>query len=223
MEKYKAGSMNRDDLIAAMTEDLIPVKRLRARDGAALVGAATIAAGLGCILVFGFWAGIAAGQASAFFWIANGLLLLLGCASTAALVASALPRVGARGHAPWWSAAMLAVMPLAAIITMFSVEAGHVHATGGDRVLWYWECAGYGFAAGLLVALAAVLCLRRGAPVAIERAGWLTGLAAGSLGSVAYGITCPLDTLAHVGIVHVAPVAICAVLARLAVPPLIRW
>ena len=51
----------------------------------------------------------------------------------------------------------------------------------------------------------------------------MTGLAAGALGSVAYGITCPLDDLAHVGLVHIVPVGIAALIGRLVVPPLIRW
>ena len=146
-------------------------------------------------------------------------LLLVGAASASTLVASALPRVGQRSSAPLWSAAMLAVVPVAAVISLISLHAAH----DGAQVAWYWECAAYGVTAGLIVAIAAVAFLRRGAPVAVERAGWLVGLAAGALGSVAYGITCPLDTLTHVGIVHVAPVAIGAVLGRLVVPPLIRW
>jgi hypothetical protein len=214
MEKFE----NRDDLIAALTEDLTPVKRVKPFQGALLVGFAVLVAAIVSIAIFEFWFGMISGDASAYFWIANGLLLLLGSASTSALVASALPRVGQRANAPFWSAGMLAVMPVAALLTVFSIEAGHDHVT-----LWYWECAAYGSAAALLVATAAVMFLRRGAPVSIERSSWLVGLAAGSLGSVAYGITCPLDTLAHVGIVHVAPVAISAVLARLVVPSLIRW
>ena len=120
---------------------------------------------------------------------------------------------------------MLGVVPVAAILTLLSVEAGHDHTASAfaDPALWYWECAAYGFAASILVATAAVMFLRRGAPVSMERAGWLTGLAAGSLGSVAYGITCPLDSIAHVGIVHIVPVAAAALLGRLVVPPLIRW
>ena len=54
-------------------------------------------------------------------------------------------------------------------------------------------------------------------------AGWLTGLAAGSLGALAYNLTCPLDTVAHVGIWHTVPVLAWAVIGRLAVPSLIRW
>lgn len=219
MEKYE----NRAELIASLTQDLRPVRALRPRHGALLVTGATLVAALASIAIFEFWDGIVTGEASAFFWITNGLLLVLGAASTSALVASALPRVGARGHATGWSAAMLAVMPVAAILTLFSIEAGHDHSAFADPSLHYWECTAYGVIAGLLVGLAAVLFLRRGAPVAIERAGWLTGLASGALGSLAYGITCPVDTIAHVGIAHIAPVAIAAVIARMIVPPLIRW
>jgi hypothetical protein len=59
--------------------------------------------------------------------------------------------------------------------------------------------------------------------VAITRQAWLTGLAAGSLGSLAFGMTCPLDGIAHLGIWHIAPVPLAALAARLIVPPLIRW
>ena len=216
MEKYS----NRADLIAAMTEDLTPVQRVRPEMGGLLIGFATVVAALASIAIFEFWTGMVTGDASGYFWIINGLLLVLGTASTAALVASALPRVGERSSAPRWGAAMLAVIPIAALISLISAETTGENASA---VVWYWECAAYGMSAGLLVALAAVMFLRRGAPVSLERAGWLTGLAAGSLGSLAYGITCPLDTITHVGIVHLVPVAISAVIGRLVVPPLIRW
>jgi hypothetical protein len=163
------------------------------------------------------------GEASGFFWITNGLLLVLGLASTGALVAGALPRVGARGNAPEWSALMLAVVPLAAVLVLASGGAGHEHTSLASPTLWYWPCAAASVSAAMLVGVAAVLFLRRGAPVSLERSGWLTGLSAGALGTLAYGITCPLDSLGHVGIVHVLPVAISAVIGRLVVPPLIRW
>ncbi|KPQ24263.1 MAG: hypothetical protein HLUCCX21_05640 [Porphyrobacter sp. HL-46] len=78
-------------------------------------------------------------------------------------------------------------------------------------------------ATGLVVAIAAVLFLRRAAPVALARQAWLTGLAAGALGSLAFGITCPVDTIAHLGLWHVLPVPLAALAARVAVPSLIRW
>ena len=219
---------SREELIASMTEELAPVRRVSPRDGALLIGFATLVAGIASILIFEFWTGMLFGEASPFFWITNGLLLLAGAASTAALAASALPRIGARTSAPAWSAAMLAVMPIAALITIATVEAGHDHSTLAPSMLndpatWYWECGAYAFGAGFVVFLAGVMFLRMGAPVSLERSGWLTGLAAGTLGSVAYGLTCPLDSIAHIGIWHVVPVAAWAIVGRLAVPPLIRW
>ena len=123
---------------------------------------------------------------------------------------------------------MLALAPISAFITVLSWGLNHDHAhhaasVMNDPATWYWQCGLYGSLAGVIVALAAVLYLRRGAPVSLERAGWLTGLAAGSLGALAYNITCPLDTVAHVGFWHTVPVLVWAVIGRLAVPRLIRW
>ncbi len=224
MQKYEPGMMNRDELIAVLSEDLTPVRRVRPRDGAALIAFATVVAGLASIAIFGFWAGAINGAASPFFWISNGLLGLAGAASTTALVASAVPRVGARSSAPAWSTAMLAVLPIAAIIMLISLESGHDHAINMQNpALSHWECAVFGLASSSIVAFAAILFLRRGAPVSLERAGWLVGLASGSLGAFAYNITCPLDGFLHVAIWHTLPVFAAAVFWRFAAPPLIRW
>lgn len=212
---------NRADLIAALTEDLQPVDRMRSAHGAWLIAFATLVAWIVSVVIFDFWEGMLHGEASPFFWIANGLLLLLGAASSSALVAGTLPRVGHRPNAPSWAFAMLAVLPLAAIITFAGAPGTHSHEGLNDPAALH--CTISSFAAALLVTLAAVMFLRRGAPVAIERSAWLTGLAAGSLGTFAYGITCPLDGMIHLGLWHFVPVVLSAVAARLALPPLIRW
>jgi hypothetical protein len=219
---------SREDLIASLAQDMAPVRPVRPAHGAWLIALAVVLAGIACIAIFEFWSGMLSGEASAFTWMTNGLLLVLGAASTTGLVASALPRIGARGNAPYWGAAMLAMAPLTALITLFLLEAGHGHAHSvsgrlADQLASYWECGLYGTIAGLVIALAGVFFLRRGAPVSLERSGWLTGLAAGSLGALAYNITCPLDTVAHVGIWHTVPVLAWAIIGRLAVPRLIRW
>lgn len=210
---------SRAELIASLSEEITPVRRVKPAQGYALIALGCVVAAVISIVVHRLWSGILDGEASSYFWIINGLLLVLGVASTVGLVAGALPRVGARGNAPAWAAAMLAVVPVAASLGIATAAPGSGAADG----LMYWKCALYALCAGTLVAGAAIAVLRRGAPVALERSGWLTGLAAGSLGSIAYGITCPLDSLAHVGIIHVLPVAIAAVIGRLVVPPLIRW
>ncbi|MBI1402338.1 MAG: DUF1109 family protein [Porphyrobacter sp.] len=214
-------SPSRAALIAALAESTVPVRRVRPAEGTALVAAATLAAAAGASAIFAFWSGIATGAASPFFWIVNGLLLLLGAASTTALMAGALPQVGARPNAPLWAVAMLGVLPLAAVIEIVRAPAGDAPAGLADPDALH--CLSSSLAAGLVVALAAVLFLRRAAPVALARQAWLTGLAAGSLGALAFGVTCPLDTLAHLGLWHVLPVPLAGLAARAIVPRLIRW
>ncbi len=208
-------------MIAGLADDLQPVRRITVQGGLLLVGFATLVAFGVSVAVFDFWFGMFEGEASSFFWVTNGLVLLLGLASAFALVMGGSPRVGQRENAPGWSAAMVAVLPMAAIIALFTGEANHVHEGLNDPVALM--CTRASLAAAALVATASVLWLRRSAPVSIERSAWLVGLASGALGTFAYGITCPLDTVSHLGLWHVAPVAIAAVIGRIVVPPLIRW
>jgi hypothetical protein len=70
---------------------------------------------------------------------------------------------------------------------------------------------------------AMVWWLRRGAPVSPQRAGLQTGLAAGALGTFAFGLSCDYDTVAHLGVWHVVPVVLATLAGRLIVPPLVRW
>lgn len=217
MEKYSS----REELIAALTEDTTPVRPLRTTDGIALVAFSALVAAIASIAIFEWWDGLLTGEASGYFLITHGLLLLLGAASTSALVQGAKPRVGMRGNASLWGAAMLAILPIGAVLSLLSGHESHAHTGLNDPVAFM--CTTASLAAASLVAIAAVLWLRRGAPVSIERSAWLTGLASGSLGTLAYGITCPLDTFSHVGLWHIAPVAISAAVCRLVVPPLIRW
>ncbi len=221
MEKKFSRPDSREDLIAALTEDLTPVRRVSPVEGGLLIATATLIAFGLSVFFYQFWTGLVTGEASGYFWITHGLLMVLGVSSTASLVASSRPRVGIHANAPMWSAAMLAIVPVAAVIGLFSFGANHSHAGLNDPAAFM--CTQASLLAGLLVAATAVLWLRRGAPVSIERSAWLTGLAAGSLGTLAYGITCPVDSLSHVGLWHVAPVAVSAVIARIVVPPLIRW
>jgi len=215
---------SREDLIAALTEDLTPVRRVTARDGVVIIAFAAVLVAALCAAIFGFWFGMLEGEASPFFWITNGLLALTGAASTGALAAMGVPRIAPKTSAPFWSAAMLGILPLTAIITFLTLEAGHEHAADlMNPTMMDWKCAAASLAAGFAVSIGAVIYLRRSAPVSLQRAGWLTGIASGSLGALSYGITCPVDDIAHLGLYHVGPVALAAILSRYAVPALIRW
>lgn len=217
MQKYS----NREDLIAALTEDVAPVKPVRSQDGVALIAFATIIAAVVSIAVYEWWDGLLTGEASGYFLITHGLLLLLGGATGSALIKGAMPRVGAQSSAAFWGALMVAVLPIGAALSLLSGHGNHAHEGLNDPVAMM--CVTGSLSASAIVLAASVLWLRRGAPVSIERSGWLAGTTAGALGALAYGITCPLDTFSHVGLWHVAPVAISAVVGRLMVPPFIRW
>lgn len=213
--------MNRapNPLIEEMASELEPVRPMTLRRGLAWVALAIGATVLAVELVEGLWRGMITGQASAVFWIANGLLLILGLASATSVVVMAGPRVGNRHEAPKWALAAVGVLPIAALASAF--ESGHAHSPLADP--YGLECTMHGLTAGLLTAAALVLWLRRGAPVSLNAAGLHVGLAAGALGSLAYGLSCPLDGAMHLGIWHVLPVAIAGALGRLALPALLRW
>lgn len=206
-------------LIARLAGDLEPVRPLRMRYGFVLVAVATLATIAVIALFEGLWSGPAEGQAAAIFFIANGLLVLVGLAAARAVVRMAAPRVGARQDGLRWLLAALAILPVtAALLMALEAKSGaHDHALRGA------DCFLAGTASGVAVAAVLVMWLRRGAPVNPNMAGFYTGVAGGALGSFAYGLSCPFDTIGHLGIWHVAPVVVSAFLGRLAVPPAIRW
>lgn len=206
-------------LISELADDLAPVRPMTLWTGLAWVALAALATLVLVELVEGLWRGMLAGQAAPLFWIANGLLLILALASATSVVVMSGPRVGNRHEAPKWALAAVGVLPLAAL--MSALDHGAVHAPLADP--YGLECAVYGLGAGLLTAAALTLWLRRGAPVSLHAAGVHTGLAAGAFGSVAYGLSCPLDTAMHLGVWHVLPVAAAALIGRFAIPPLARW
>lgn len=206
-------------LIAQLAGELEPVRPLRMRHGLALVGLAAALTVAVVALSAGLWSGPANGEATAIFFVANGLIALVGLASARTVVRMAAPRVGARQDASRWLLAALAILPVTALLlaALEGTVLGHDHAVEG------LHCFLAGTASGVGVGAALLIWLRRGAPVAPNAAGYYTGVAAGALGSFAYGLSCPFDTIGHLGIWHIAPVAVLAAFGRLAVPPLIRW
>lgn len=209
----------RENMIAELTADLEPVRQFSSKTGLLWLAVATLAASAISIFFFSFWSGMFEGKASAFYWVTNGLLLVLGSACALGVVMSGSPRVGGRANAPEWALAMMTIVPVAAIITILS--GGHIHETTSDPVAFH--CVSSSLAAAALVGIASILWLRRSAPVSIERSSWLVGITAGALGTVAFGVTCGLDSVSHLGIWHTVPLGIAAIIGRFVVPPLIRW
>ena len=213
--------MNRatNHLITSLADDLKPVAPLRRRNGWLLALASAAVTVLAVALYVGLWQAGLAGTAAPMFFVTNGLLLLLGLAAAGAVLSLAAPAVGNRPDAPRWTTAMLAILPLTALVT--ALAGGHELADLYDAHSIY--CVVAGTLASVLTFAALTWWLRRGAPVSTGVAGLWAGVAAGAIGSFAYGLSCPIDTVGHLGVWHIAPVAICAVLGRIALPRLIRW
>lgn len=206
-------------LIARLAGELVPVRPLRMWHGLILVAVATGLTIATIALTLGLWRGPAQGQAAAMFFVVNGLIGLVGLASAWTVVRMATPRVGVRQDGMRWLLAALTILPATALLLVaLRGPAGTKHFVEDGLT-----CFMIATASGTGVAAALIGWLHRGAPVAPNVAGFYIGIAAGALGSFAHGLSCPFDTIDHLGIWHVAPVAVSAGLGRFAVPALIRW
>lgn len=207
-------------LIASLVDDLRPVRPLKWRIGALLALAALALT----IAVVGWSQGfrddLLTGELSPLFVIAQGLFFLLGAAAATAVVAMANPRVGAQHDGPKWAMAAVALLPVTAILTTIAQGTEATPVLDGFIDL---HCLIYGSGFSALVAATLFTWLRRGAPVSLNRAGLYLGTASGALGVFTYGLSCPLEAMNHLGIWHVVPVALLALLGRFAAPPLLRW
>jgi hypothetical protein len=211
--------MNRNFDLSALIDDLEPVKPVRKAVPLALSAAITLAA-IGIIIWFqGMRADVLAGHPDEMFLIRSGVLLLLGGATAHAVTSMASPAVG-RGQNGWQMALAAAVLfPLSALIVAATGDVGPALSAMNSGL----RCMGYSLIGGLATAVPMVLMLRKGAPTSPERAGWLTGIAAGGLGAFAYNLHCPFNNVVYIGLWYSLAVGICAGVGRLIVPKLIRW
>ncbi len=209
-----------DNLIAGLVEDLAPRRPLRFSRGIALaVAALGIAVGL-ALLRYGLRPDLAAGHPHVMFILGGGIFFLLGSACTAAVVSMSSPRVGTGRNGWGWAAAAASLLPLTALVAVaLDGETAWLASEPSHGVV----CLGYSLALGLITAGALVLWLRKGAPTSPDRAGLLTGIAAGCAGVVAFTFACPFNSIMHVGLWHGLAVTISALAGRLVVPRLIRW
>ena len=213
--------MNNDtDLIAGLVAALQPVTPLGRRRGMILPVLALGAGVAGIITLFGLRPDLRTGQPDAMVLIGAGLFLVLALASAWAAVDAARPYVGVRRDGWGWTALMAAVLPAAALGLMASNWLrGAPTGLGMTGV----NCMIGGLGWGLLTASALVLWLRRGAPSRPDRAGMLTGAAAGAAGIFAVSLYCGHNDLLHIGVWHGLTVVLAGVLGRLAIPRLIAW
>jgi hypothetical protein len=216
----KNSSVNLDLLIDGLAADLAPVSQQSQSRGVTYAlgawgfGAAALLLALGLRTDWG--PGMFDPSALLqIFWSAS-----LGLVALWFAVRMAMPGVG-RDHGGWrWATAVAAMVPLAAIVALIAAPAERWPLTAAHSGV---DCLWQGLLAGSVVAAALTLWLRQGAPSSPERAGLVTGIAAGATGVTVVALHCPVDALMHVGIWHGATIALAALLGRIALPPLLRW
>lgn len=209
-----------DNLIAALTKELEPVRPLRFAGGMAwLLGGVLLTVAI-ALTYYGPRPDLGTGLLAPMSSIAAGIWLILGVACAAAAIAMGNPHVGRRQSGWPWAAAMAGVLPLTAVWAWLADGDAANRAPIGPLDL---HCTVPSMLLGLLTAAVLVSRLRRAAPTSPERAGLLVGIASGSIGVFAYSLHCAVDSIAHIGLGHALPVLICAVMGRLCSPYLLRW
>ena len=215
--------MNQLD-IAALVDDLVPVRAVKRRDSLLLAAGATLVASLIVTVTFGPREDILAGNPHPIVIIRAGLLLLLGLATTLAMASAARPSIGKPQNGWMWALAAAAVMPLAALVQFL-----YLYVSGQPLALFTQDfefgprCLMISGLSALWIASFMTWWLRRGAPIALNRAGWLVGIAAGSFGTFSFNIYCKSVNIFYIGFWYSLAVLSCALLGRLIVPHLIRW
>ncbi len=212
--------LNSDTFIAGLVDELQPVAPLRQGSGMVQAVFALLVGAAGMVTVFDMRPDFLAGQPEGLALLSTGLFLILALASAWAVVDMARPHVGSRREGWAWNAAMVAVLPLTALALMAANLWRGAHSGLHDDGT---TCMQHGLLWSVLTAATLVLWLRRGAPAQPERAGLLTGVAAGSAGIFAVSLFCPHSELVHIGVWHGLTVALAGLIGRFAVPPMVRW
>jgi hypothetical protein len=209
-----------DALIANLAGNLQPVKPLRFARGVGLAVAGGALTTLAVVALFGMRADLLAGRFDPVHLISTGLFLVLGMAAAVTVIVMSRPQVG-NDHGGWiWAAAMAALLPIAAIIVGLG---GGSDVLSRESIAHGVECLVIGGGSSLLVLAILAAWLRKGAPTAPDRAGLLSGVAAGSLGIFAFSLHCADNDIVHIGLWHSGVVLLMAALGRIVVPPLVRW
>jgi hypothetical protein len=211
---------NTDVLIAELVGNLEPVKPLRFAHGMGLTLAVAALSMVAAVSWFGLRADLQAGQVNPVHLMATGLYLGLAIAASVTVVVMSRPCVGS-DHSGWtWAAAMASLLPIAGLIVGV---AGSHDVFAVSSLTHAFTCFAKGAAASLAVFAMLVMWLRKGAPTAADRAGWVAGIAAGSFGIFAFSLSCADNDIVHIGLWHSAVVLAMGALGRLTVPSLVRW
>lgn len=209
-----------DSLIAELVGGLEPVQPLRFAHGMAFTLLAATASVMLVIALFGMRTDLQAGMFNPVHLIATELFLGLGLAASVSVIVMSRPCVGS-DHGGWrWAAAMAALLPAAGLIVGIAGGGDLVSRESFNHGL---ACFAIGSVASVLVFAILVWWQREGAPTAPDRAGLVTGIAAGSFGIFAFSLHCPESDIVHIGVWHSAVVLVMGAVGRAVVPGMVRW
>lgn len=211
---------NTDTLIEELVAGLEPVRPISTARGLIVAAASLSLTLVAAIMMTGLSWDFATLAANPVYTIATGSFLLLGAIASLSVVMQAKPRVGA-DHSGWkWAASMLAILPVAALVS--SIDSWQTDVASAST-LDGLGCVMAGALFGLVTLAALTAWQRQGAPMNLERAGLLTGIASGCFGIAGFSLSCTHADIIHIGIWHTGAVLACALIGRLVVPRLLRW
>lgn len=209
--------------IEALVGDLRPVAPLRLWRGvAAGLGLTALAIG-GVWLTFGLRADVIAVQPAPIVLARGAALLTGGLFLLVAALRAAVPGRADQG-ATVFGTMVLAIMPVGLMgLLLNGIVSGQRLSFAELAPIVTMRCFGISLATSLLVGAGLVQWMRRAAPTDLTRAGWLTGWSAAALGTFAYSLFCPSQTMAFVTSVYPAAMLLAATVIRFVTPPLLRW
>jgi hypothetical protein len=213
--------MDNEQLIQALMQDYRPVPRsalaLRLVLGAGVGLMATVAV---VALVLGIRADIGDALTTFPFWMKWAYVLMLGIGALVGIGKIARPDATDQ---PWLWVLSIPVAAMAILATMQALQA----PAGAWSMQWMgksWDSCPVAIAALSVPIFAGLMfAFRQFAPTRLRLAGFLAGLASGSLAAFAYVLYCPETSAVFVVIWYSAGIAIPAVLGALIGPRLLKW
>ncbi len=212
-----------EQTIEALVGDLRPVVPLRLWRGV-VAGLALTALAIGGVwLTFGLRADVMAMHPAPIVIARGAALLAGGFLLLIAALRAAVPGRADQG-ATVLGTLILGIMPIGLMgLLLDGIVAGRRPGFAEVTPFIVMRCFGIALGTSLLVGGGLVLWMRRAAPTDLARAGWLTGWAAAALGTFAYSLFCPSQTMAFVTAVYPAAMLLAATVIRYGAPPLLRW
>lgn len=208
-----------DQMIDKLAGELMPVRPVNPAIGQLLFAAVAVGTLLLAMIVWGLSAPMGALRPSQVAVLSCGLFFLLGVAGGWALTRMARPRIGRSSNGWRWTAVAVALLPVSAVLLTLFAGAPWTGASWSEGI----GCLVRGLIASIAMATALTLWLRRGAPLRIHTAAWLVGLTSGAVGALAVALTCPEQSLSHIGVWHAGIIATAAVIGRITLPSALRW